>query len=102
MLTKTVTYDGTDYTLATITAKVGRRYVFGDAENKLPPGEINARLVAASLEAGGMENSMEFVESLPYFMGDAWALFIDAAMFVNGFKKATPPGKAEAEPSPAE
>jgi hypothetical protein len=102
MLKKIVSYEGTDYTLTTITAKVGRGYVFSNTDGtKMSSAETNTRLVLASLESGGNPVTEDFIDNLPYFVDGKYAEFIEAALVVNGFKKESV-GKAEAEASPAE
>jgi hypothetical protein len=100
-MTKTITVDGVSYTLATITAKVAKNYVFTNTDGtKLSVHEMNSRLIAASLEAGCVENVAEVLGNIPYFLDRGWSTVLDVALEVNGMK-AKQPGKPEAEASPA-
>ena len=98
-LTKVVTYDENDYTLATITNSVAKNFVFATPEGRpLPPLENTNRLIAASLVAGGIPSAeaQELVDGLPLFLGTAFSDFQDATYYVNGMKSK---GKVEAEPA---
>ena len=98
-LTKVVTYDEKEYTLATITNIVAKNFVFATAEGKpLPPLENTSRLIAASLVAGGITlfKAQELVDGLPLFLGTAFSEFQQATYYVNGMQTK---GKVEAEPA---
>jgi hypothetical protein len=98
-LTKVVTYDEKDYTLATITNSVAKNFVFATPEGRpLPPLENTSRLIVASLVAGGSVNAdaQVLVDSLPLFLGTAFSDFQTATYYVNGMQAK---GKAEAEPA---
>ena len=99
---KTVTIDGKELTIATITNGVAKKFPLRSADGSpLTPQEFNERLIVASLSAGGSEDAQAIVDGLPYFAGDdnQFSVLFDAAIEVNGLKKAADAGKADPEPT---
>lgn len=98
---KIVTYDGIDYTLATIVAGTMKNISFSIDGTKLTPKEFNLNIVAASLVAGGHSDTQTFAENLPIFTGD-YGEFLGAAFEVNGLKvEKAVKGEEKAGASPA-
>lgn len=101
---RAVSYEDKDYTLATITNKVARQYQPTTKADgtRYAPREVNERLIVASLVAGGssVDEAQEVVDSIPVFLDDAWAMFLDAMLTVNGLK-VVKAGEEQAEVSPA-
>jgi len=104
-VTKTESFDGQDYTLATITAGTAKKISLS-SNNGVPleNHEFNTRLVAASLIAGGHDDGVAITDSLPIFDGSTFGRFLNAALEVNGLKveaKEPSKGEGQAEASPA-
>lgn len=100
-MTKTITAAGTEYILATITAKTGKMISFSEEDGTaLSSKEFNSRLVAASAIAGGADPATisKVVDDIPLFIDGAYGKVLDAAMEVNGLKAA---GEEAAGASPA-
>lgn len=96
---KGIQFEDVDYTLATITAGTTKGISFSQESGEpLPPREFNIALIAASLSAGGHEDTLAFAQDLPIFVESAFGKFLNAAMEVNGLNKT---GEAKAEASPA-
>lgn len=96
---KTVPFSDAEYTLATITAGTTKGISFSQENGEpLASRDFNIALIAASLSAGGQTDTMTFTQNLPIFVDGAFGKFLDAAMEVNGLKKA---GEAGAGASPA-
>jgi hypothetical protein len=89
-MTRQVTINGQEYTVATITAGVAKGFKFQNEDAYVS----NTSLIAASLKAGGCPNAVELADSIPIFDdGNKFSEVLGITMEVNGLK---PEGEAQA------
>lgn len=88
-MTRQVTINGQEYTVATITAGIAKGISF-QADG---PYIANTALITASLKAGGHENASEIADSIPIFAdNNKFSEVLEAVREVNGLK---PAGEAQ-------
>lgn len=99
---QTQTFEGVEYTLATITAGTMRVDMSGPDGQPLSNRDFNKALITNSLIAGGHDDGPTITDSLPIFNGGIFGKFQTSALEVNGLvKEKSAEGEVKAGEEPA-